>query len=61
MLAFEEKRKSENPEKNVSEQMREPAKTNSTQKWHLRRDRTPHWTPQFSLKMTFIFLVIILK
>ena len=45
-LVFE-KGKSENPEKNVSEQRSEPAKTNSTHKWHLRRDRTPHWTPQF--------------
>ena len=40
MLVFEERGKPENPEKNLSEQMREPT-TNSTHIWCRRRDLNP--------------------
>ena len=39
-LAFEERRKPEYPEKNLSEQRREPT-TNSTHTWRRRRDLNP--------------------
>ena len=40
MLVFEERGKPEYPEKNLSEQRREP-KTTSTHIWHRRRDLNP--------------------
>ena len=40
MLVFEERGKPEYPEKNLSEQGREPT-TNSTHIWHRRRDLNP--------------------
>ena len=40
MLVFEERGKPEYPEKNLSEQRREP-KTNSTHIWRRRRDLNP--------------------
>ena len=40
MLVFEEKGRPEYPEKNLSEQRREPT-TNSTHMWRLRRDLNP--------------------
>ena len=43
MLVFEERGKPEYPEKNLSEQRREP-KTNSTHIWHRRRELNPRDT-----------------